>query len=84
MGLHVRPCNAILQAVKRFHSELYLRRLDGRGVPQGEEVRARSAASLLLLEAPLGTDLELRAVGPDARELLEEVEKLFQLRFMVE
>jgi len=84
MGLHVRPCNALLQVVKRFHGELFLRRLDGHGEPQGEEVRARSAASLLLLEAPQGTELELRATGPDARELLAVVEDLFQRRFMVE
>jgi phosphotransferase system HPr (HPr) family protein len=84
MGLHVRPCNSILQVVRQHESELYLQKLDARGQPTGQEARARSAASLLLLEAPRGTELRLRAVGPDAELLIGKVVALFAQRFAME
>ena len=69
LGLHARPAAEFVRCAMRFQSEIVLRRGDDRF----------SAASILeVLSANLdcGARVVLEAIGPDAEEALDELEKL--------
>lgn len=83
-GLHVRPCNRILETLRRYRSDFFLQKLGPDGEPTGSQVNGRSATSILMLEAPQGTEIALRAVGPDASSLIEEMVALFETRFGID
>lgn len=68
-GLHARPCHAIVVLARDFGAELWI----GCG---DREVNGRSILELMTLEAACGRDLDLRAVGDDARALLEALRAL--------
>lgn len=76
-GLHARPCLAISSAVKKFNAKVQLRR-------GPDTVDASSILELLTMASPKGTELELRAEGPDAEAVVNELERLFQARFGVD
>ena len=80
-GLHVRPCNKLLELMREFSGDLYLAKVVDGEVLSTSEASARSATSMLLIEAPCGTELRLRAVGDDAEELLAAAVALFQSGF---
>ena len=68
-GLHARPCHAIASTALGFSSELRIR--------LGElEVNGKSIIELMTLSAGEGTELEFRAWGVDAEELLGAVERI--------
>ncbi len=69
-GLHVRACASIVEAVDAFnaHATVY------RGMLRAE---ANSILELLMLTAQQGTELILRATGPDADTLLDALAELF-------
>jgi phosphocarrier protein len=69
LGLHARPAAEFVRCAMKFRSEIVLRRGDDRF----------SAASILeVLSANLdcGTKVILEAIGPDAEDALDELEKL--------
>jgi phosphotransferase system HPr (HPr) family protein len=68
-GLHARPSGAIVSAALRFESALRVAAGD-------REVNGRSILEVISLGATCGTDLVLRADGPDAEALLDELEEL--------
>jgi phosphocarrier protein len=59
LGLHARPAGEFVALAGTFESEISV----GRG---GEWVDGRSVLSLLSLAASCGTELTVRAAGPDA------------------
>ena len=73
-GLHARPCHSIVSAAQNFTSELRIRF-------GSREVNGRSILELMTLNAPMGTELELRVRGRDAASLLAAVEELFAQGF---
>ena len=69
-GLHARPCHSIVSTALTFRSELRIR--------GGEhEVNGKSIIELMTLNACTGTELEVRAWGGDAEDLVEAVSRLF-------
>ncbi len=73
-GLHARPCHALVSAALASASSLRVR--------CGErEVDGRSILSLMTLGAACGAELEFRAQGPDARELVSELCALVEQHF---
>jgi phosphotransferase system HPr (HPr) family protein len=70
-GLHARPCHAIARAAAGFESELRIR-------CGGLEVNGRSILELMTLCAPCHCELELRARGKDARQLIERLAKIVE------
>jgi phosphotransferase system HPr (HPr) family protein len=65
-GLHARPSAAIVEAVRRFKSQVQIR-------SRNEVVDARSILELLTLGAKQGSELVLTAKGPDAEQVLDAV-----------
>ena len=69
-GLHARPCHSIVSKALEYKSELRIRSGDN-------EVNGKSILELITLSAGMGTELELRAWGLDADELVASIERLF-------
>lgn len=68
-GLHARPSGAIVSVALRHESALRVAAGD-------REVNGRSILEVISLGATCGTELVLRAEGPDAEALLDELEEL--------
>jgi phosphocarrier protein len=72
LGLHARPAGQFAALASRFSSEIVV----GRG---DEWVDGRSVLSLLSLAAVRGSNLRIRATGPDAAEAVEALGSLLEL-----
>jgi phosphotransferase system HPr (HPr) family protein len=73
-GLHLRPCSAIVDLVRRHRAEVTVRK-------GSQSVNAASVLDLLSLDAPSGTELVLFATGADADEALDALANLFRGEF---
>jgi phosphotransferase system HPr (HPr) family protein len=70
LGLHLRPCSAIVLTVGRHLAKVTIQK--------GSQLAdAASILDLLMLAAPQGTELVLSATGPEAEKALEAVAGLF-------
>ena len=74
LGLHARPAGKISQEAQRYQCSITVHSCDA-------EADAKSILDLLSLAAPQGTELTLRAHGPDAVDAISGVSKLFEDMF---
>lgn len=74
LGLHARPAGKISLEAQRFVSAITVH-------SGGMEADAKSILDLLSLAAPQGTELRLRADGPDAVEAVVSLTRLFEDMF---
>jgi phosphocarrier protein HPr len=70
-GLHARPCHAVVTTALAFAAELRVRF-------EGRDVNGKSILDLMTLNAGHGAQLELRAKGSDADQLLAALARLFE------
>lgn len=71
LGLHARPAGRFVTVASKFDAEI--------SVARGEEwVSGTSVLSLLSLAAAFGTELRIRAVGPDAARAVAELGTLLE------
>ena len=73
-GLHARPAAVLAREAQRFPCDVRI-------VQNGDEVDAKSILDILTLAAGHGSELELRAAGPDARDALASLGSLIRNRF---
>lgn len=73
-GLHARPCSLVVMTANKFDATLFVK-------SPKHEAEANSIMDVMMLDAPKGTPLELRATGPQAREVLDAVLELFRTGF---
>ena len=69
LGLHARPAAVFVQIANKYESEITVRK----GV---DEVNGRSIMGILTLAAGKGTTIFIKAEGPDADKVMEELELL--------
>ena len=74
LGLHARAAAKLVEAAARFQSVIQIRK-------DGEAVDARSILGLMMLNARIGSELEVTAEGSDAAEALAAVMALIQAKF---
>jgi len=74
LGLHARPAGKISQEAQRYAASITVHSCD-------MEADAKSILDLLSLAAPQGTELTLRAQGPDAGDAIAGLSKLFEDMF---
>ncbi len=74
LGLHARPAALLVQTISRFRSEVTLQK--GK-----QKVNGKSIMGVMMLAAGLGSHIEVRVVGPDARKVMAEIVKLFERNF---
>jgi phosphocarrier protein len=75
-GLHLRASASIAKVASEFHAQARVCR--GR-----QQADAKSVLELVTLAAAQGTELRLEATGPDADQLLDALEELFENDFSV-
>jgi len=68
-GLHARPAAIFVQIANKYESDIIVKK--GR-----QEVNGKSIMGLLTLAAEKNTALYVKANGPDAKEAIEELEKV--------
>lgn len=73
-GLHARAAAKFVSLAERFGAAVEV-------VKDGQSVPARSIMGLMMLGAGLGSDIELRAEGWDAKEALEALTDLIESGF---
>jgi phosphocarrier protein len=73
-GMHVRPAGLFAKVASRFNANVQVEK-DGNVVP------GRSIMALMTLEAICGSVLRVTAEGPQAKEVLDELESLVARKF---
>ena len=73
-GMHVRPAGLFAKIASRFNADVEVEK-------DGYVVSGKSIMALMTLEAVCGTKLVVTATGPQAAEVLEELEALVARRF---
>lgn len=73
-GLHVRPAGLFARVASRYDADVEVAK-------DGTVVSGKSIMALMTLEAVCGTKLTVTAQGPQAQEVLEELEQLVQRKF---
>lgn len=71
LGLHARVATRMAQAMQNYACKVTL-------VKDGVEVNAKSVLGLLLLAAAPGTELLVKAQGPDRQKAVEEIKRLIE------
>lgn len=74
LGLHARAAAKLVEAAARFQSVIQIHK-------DGETVDARSILGLMMLNARVGSGIEVTAEGADAAEALAAVLALIQAKF---
>ncbi len=73
-GMHVRPAGLFAKTANRFDAEVMVEK-------DGNVVSGKSIMALMTLEAVNGTVLKVTAEGPQAHEVLDELEALVARKF---
>lgn len=73
-GLHARPAALFVKTASKFKSELEIQTKE-------KTANGKSIIGIMSLGAFYGEEITLIADGPDERELLEAMEKLFKNNF---
>ena len=73
-GMHVRPAGLFAKIASRFNADVEVEK-------DGNVVSGKSIMALMTLEAVCGTTLRVTASGPQAREVLDELEALVSRKF---
>jgi len=73
-GLHVRPAGLFAKIASRFDAEVEVEK-------DGNVVSGKSIMALMTLEAVCGTKLRVTAEGPQAKDVLDELEALVGRKF---
>lgn len=73
-GIHARPAAEIVKTAGRFKSHITLSRED-------LEVNGKSIMGVMMLAAECGSQVQLRADGPDAVEAIEAIALLISNKF---
>ena len=74
LGLHARPAALFVQEAVKFKSSVKV-------VKDTLEINGKSVMGLMLLAAECGSKVTVRAEGPDEKDALEALGKLFDRRF---
>ena len=73
-GMHVRPAGLFAKVSSRYDAEVEVEK-------DGNVVSGKSIMALMTLEAVHGTVLKVTAEGPQAKEVLDDLQGLVQRKF---
>ena len=74
LGLHARAASKLVQTASGFEAQIWLER-------EHRRVSAKSIMGVLMLAAPLGTELTLETEGPDEQAAMKALTDLIADRF---
>ena len=73
-GMHVRPAGLFAKVASRFNADVKVEK-------DGNVVSGKSIMALMTLEAVCGSTLTVTATGPEADNVLDELEALVKRKF---
>jgi phosphocarrier protein len=73
-GLHARASAKLVECSSRFQSHITVSK-------DGQTVDGRSIMGLMLLAAPIGSEIEVSAAGEDSQEALTAILALVEAKF---
>lgn len=73
-GIHARPAALFVKIASRFDADVYVEK-------GGNKVSGKSILGLMTLEVSQGSKVHVTADGPDAEQLLDELEELVDSNF---
>ena len=73
-GMHVRPAGLFAKVASRYDASVEVEK-------DGNVVSCKSIMALMTLEATCGTVLKVTASGPQAKQVLDELESLVARKF---
>jgi phosphocarrier protein len=74
LGLHAKPSSMLVNEAGKFKSSVLVSK-------DGLEVNGKSIMGLMLLAADCGSMLMIKTNGPDEKEAMEAIAKLFEKKF---
>lgn len=74
LGLHARAAALLVQTASRYNADVTVAK-------DGEVVNGRSIMGVMMLAAEQGSQIDVTAKGPQAREALEAITELVAARF---
>ena len=74
LGLHARPASRFAQTASNFESDIWVEK-------DGVSVDGKSILEVLTVSCPSGSQITIRAEGPDATEAVEVLAALVANRF---
>jgi len=74
LGLHARPASMLVQVASRYNSDITLSRDE-------MKINAKSIMGVMMLAAEKGAEVEIEAVGDDAKEAVAAIRELFIRKF---
>jgi phosphocarrier protein len=74
LGLHARAASHFVQVASRFESEIFVTKNE-------QEVNGKSIMGILILAAPKGAEISIKAVGSDAMAAVAALGELIDNRF---
>ena len=74
IGLHVRPASMLVETASKFKSDVWIEK-------DGQEANGKSIMSLLLLSAPMGSKVSVKAEGPDAAKAVKALVNIVKGKF---
>lgn len=74
LGIHARAAAKIVELGNQFSSRLFLKK-------DTKEADGSNILSIIALECPKGTEMEVRIVGEDAEDFMKKLSELFDQRF---
>ena len=80
LGLHARPAMQFVDLANQFASDITVEK-PGAGGEETVTVDGKSVMHMITLEATQGTKLQVKAVGDDAADAVEQLAKLVDEKF---
>ena len=74
MGIHARPAAMVVRITNKYKAEVFVEK-------DGEQVNGKSIMGLMMLAAGKGSKVKFIATGPDAPQMLADLEHLFARKF---
>jgi len=74
LGMHAHAAGQIVELAYKYRAKLFLRK-------DSREVDGSSILSILSLACPKGSEIKARIVGVDAKEFMDDLERLFNSKF---
>jgi phosphocarrier protein len=73
-GMHVRPAGLFAKVASRYNADVDVEK-------DGNTVSGKSIMALMTLEATCGTTLRVTATGPQAKQVLDDLQALVERKF---
>ena len=74
LGLHARAASHFVQLASKFECDIFVTKND-------QEVNGKSIMGILILAAPKGAEISIKAVGSDATDAVAALGELIDNRF---